>query len=231
MTKVQRQHCREIGLDATSWRFWLKRCSCCFETLTRLRDSLSAPSVKNTPDISAENNFTVRLWERHHVTSSQVMPLTAATDGWEFECWQWSTASWTVGNRKSVVRSLVKNFKVSSSASRFPAEKHAAGSVFTSMTTTTFKPFEHKQTCEGKTRCSGANKCSVQTQRHSCSDTFVPFTGHTKHLKQPAVFTSWTAALLQCETSRCSFIPAFFWLAATLKTSWALVSQYTESEL
>lgn len=119
-------------------------------------DSLSAPSVKNTPDISAENKFTVRLWERHHVPflwlvlsyvpSSQVTSLTAATDGWEFECWQWSTASWTVGNRKSVVRSLVKNFKVSSSASRFPAEKHAAGLVFTSMTTTTFKPFEHKQT-------------------------------------------------------------------------------------
>lgn len=101
-------------------------------------------SVKNT-DISAENKFTARLWECHnvpflwlvlsYVASSQVMSLTAATDGWEFECWQWSTASWTVGNRMSVVRSLVKNFKVSSSASRFPAEKHAAGSVFTSMTT------------------------------------------------------------------------------------------------
>lgn len=150
MTKVQRQHCREIRLD-TFWRFWLKQCSCCFGTLTRLRDSLSALWVWTTPDISAENKFTVRLWERHHVpflwlvlsyvTSSQVMSLTAATDGWEFECWQWSTASWTVGNRKSVVKSLVKNFKVSSSASRFPAEKHAAGSVFTSMTTTTFKPF------------------------------------------------------------------------------------------
>lgn len=222
MTKVQRQHCREIRLDATSWRFWLKRCSCCFGTLTRL---------KNTPDISAENKFTVRLWERHHVPSSQVVSLTAATDGWEFECWQWSTASWTVGNRKSVVRSLVKNFKVSSSASRFPAEKHAAGSVFTSMTTTTFKPFEHKQTLV-KERLTAVGLINVLCRHwHSCSDTFVPFTGHTKQLKQPAVFTSWTAALLQCETSRCSFIPAFFWLAATLKTSCALVSQYTESEL
>lgn len=241
MTKVQRQHCRQIRLDATSWRFWLKRCSCCFGTLTRLRFFKCTECEKHSWYFSWKqvHSEVVRAPPRPiPVTCSQLRPIlsghVADRSHRRVRVWVLTVEHGVVDGGEQEVCGQVLSEELQGvqfsqqvscreTCSRLSIYINDNNHFQTIWTQTDFS--------EGKTHCSGANKRSVQTPRHSCSDTFVPFTGHTKQLKQPAVFTSWTAALLQCETSRCSFIPAFFWLAATLKTSWALVSQYTESEL
>lgn len=55
------------------------------------------------------------------VGSRQVVPLVGEACEWEFECWQCSTASWTVGNTISAVTIPLKNCRVSSSDRRVPS--------------------------------------------------------------------------------------------------------------
>lgn len=164
MTKVQRQHCRGIRLDATSWRFWLKRCSCCFGTLTRL---------KNTPDISADNKFTVRLWERHHVPFLWLVLSYVPSSGRVADRSHRRVRVWVLTVEHGVVdggEQEVCGQVLSEELQGVQFSQQVSCREACSRLSIYINDNNHFQTIwtqtdfsEGKTHCSGANKRSVQT--------------------------------------------------------------------